>query len=39
VDTESRLLRWKLHTVDERHARPRVVREQEVPVEVDVVEE
>ena len=38
-DTESRLLRWQLDAVDERHSRPRVVREQEVAVEVDVVEE
>ena len=39
MDTEARLLRRKLDAVDERDARPRVVREQEVAVEVDVVEE
>ena len=36
-DTESRLVGGKLDAVDELHARPRVVREQEVAVEVDVV--
>src|SRR5690348_12516652 len=39
MDTEPGLLRWKLYAVDEGHARPGVVREQEVAVEVDVVEE
>src|SRR5436190_20165859 len=37
--TESRLVGGKLDTVDEPHARPRVLREQEVAVEVDVVEQ
>src|SRR3954470_16676390 len=39
MDTEPGFLGWKLDAVDERDARPRVVREQEVAVEVDVVEE
>jgi hypothetical protein len=39
MDTEPRFLGWKLHAVDERDARPWVVREQEVAVEVDVVEQ
>src|SRR5579864_7547878 len=39
VDTESRFLWWELDAVDERDPRPRVVREQEVAVEVDVVEQ
>ena len=39
LDTESRLVGGKLHAVDEGHARPRVVRDEDVPVEVDVVEE
>src|SRR6478609_6294902 len=39
MDAEPRFLGWKLHAVDERNARPWVVREQEVAVEVDVVEE
>src|SRR5215212_7778741 len=36
-DTQPRLLRRNLHAVDELDARPRIVREQEVAVEVDVV--
>src|SRR5438132_935639 len=39
MHSESWLIGRQLDAVDERHARPRVVREQEVPVEVDVVEE
>src|SRR5438552_19074111 len=39
MDTEPRLVRCELDAVHERDARPRVVREQEVAVEVDVVEE
>src|SRR5207244_11726062 len=39
MDTEPRLVRWELDAVHERDARPWVVREQEVAVEVDVVEE
>ena len=39
MDTESRLVGGKLHAVDEGDARPRVVRDEDVAVEVDVVEE
>src|SRR5215210_8126386 len=38
-DTEPRSVGWPLNAVDELHAGPRVVREQQVPVEVDVVAE
>src|SRR5579884_2024707 len=39
MHTEPRLVGGNLHAADEPHARPRVVREEDVPVEVDVVEE
>src|SRR6266496_6473072 len=39
LDTESRGLGWKLDAVDELDARPRVLGEQEVAVEVDVIAE
>src|SRR6185295_16859956 len=38
-DTESRSVGWKLDAVDEIDARPRIVGEQEVAVEVDVIAE
>src|SRR5262245_64674571 len=39
MHSEAGLLRWKLDTVDELDARPRIVCEEEVAVEVDVVAE
>src|SRR3954469_25230949 len=38
-DTEAWLLRGQLDAVGELDPRPRIVREQEVPVEVDVIAE
>src|SRR3954468_6457091 len=38
-DTESRSVGGKLDAVDEIDARPRIVREQEVAVEIDVIAE
>src|SRR5207244_13411394 len=39
VHAKTRCVRWKLDAVDERNARPRVLREQEVAVEGDAVED
>ena len=39
LDTESRRRRGQLHAVDELDAGPRIVREQQVAVEIDVVEQ
>src|SRR6266511_4654346 len=39
LDTESRRHGWKLDAVDERDARPRILGEQEVAVEIDVIAE
>ena len=36
-DTQARLFGWKLHAVDELDPVPRVVSEEEVAVEVDVI--